>query len=60
MTQEAIEFNLGLPALMEAYEALIIAKCLDQFDDVDEVSRVLKISRSSLYKKIKDHQIEWR
>jgi transcriptional regulator of acetoin/glycerol metabolism len=28
--------------------------------DIDDVARTLKISRSSLYKKIKDHGIQWR
>lgn len=55
-----IDFNLGLPSLMDGYEALVISKCLEKLEDVDEVAKVLKISRSSLYKKIKDHQIEWR
>ncbi|MCB0421917.1 MAG: sigma-54-dependent Fis family transcriptional regulator [Bdellovibrionales bacterium] len=55
-----IDFSVGLPALMESYEALVIAQCLEKIDDVDEVAKVLRISRSSLYKKIKDHQIEWR
>jgi DNA-binding NtrC family response regulator len=57
---ETLDFTLGLPKLLEDFEGQVIAKCLIQYNDVDEVARILKISRSSLYKKIKDHEIDWR
>lgn len=55
-----IDFSMGLPDLLTRFESQVIKQCLDQYSDVDEVARRLKISRSSLYKKIKDHDIQWR
>ena len=55
-----VDYSLGLPELVNRYEAQIIMRCLEQFKDIDESARVLRISRSSLYKKIKDHGINWR
>lgn len=57
---ENIDYSQGLPELVNRYEAQIITRCLEQFKDIDETARVLMISRSSLYKKIKDHGITWR
>lgn len=54
------DLNRGLSELVNEFERQMIQKALDQMNDIDEVSRVLKISRSSLYKKIKDHGIQWR
>jgi DNA-binding NtrC family response regulator len=55
-----IDYSQGLPELVNRYEAVVITRCLEQYRDIDEVARVLQISRSSLYKKIKDHNINWR
>jgi DNA-binding NtrC family response regulator len=57
---ESLDYSQGLPDLVNRFEAQVITRCLDQYQDIDETSRVLKISRSSLYKKIKDHNINWR
>lgn len=54
------DLSRGLADLVNSFEAQIITKALAQQSDVDEVARTLKISRSSLYKKIKDHNIQWR
>jgi DNA-binding NtrC family response regulator len=54
------DFNRGLSDLVNQFEAQIIQKALSMQNDIDEVARLLKISRSSLYKKIKDHGIQWR
>lgn len=54
------DINRGLSELVNEFEAQIIQKALNQHNDIDEVARLLKISRSSLYKKIKDHGIQWR
>lgn len=54
------DFSRGLSELVNEFEAQIIQKALLQQNDIDEVARLLKISRSSLYKKIKDHGIQWR
>ncbi len=57
---ENIDFTLGLTELGSRYEARVIAKCLERFKDIDEVARILDVSRSNLYKKIKDYNISWR
>jgi DNA-binding NtrC family response regulator len=54
------DLSRGLSDLVNSFEAQMIQKALEQMNDIDEVARVLKISRSSLYKKIKDHGIQWR
>ena len=48
----------GLATLMADYEAEIIKEGLENSEDVDAAAKLLGVSRSSLYKKIKDHQIE--
>ena len=53
-------FTDGLQTIVNGFEAETIKQCLQQTKDIDETSKVLKISRSCLYKKIKDHKIEWR
>lgn len=55
-----IDFGHGLPVLVNQFESQVISTCLDRYKDIDEVARVLQISRSNLYKKIKDHNIQWR
>lgn len=57
---DPIDFSIGLTDLTSGFESQVITRCLDQFRDIDEVARVLKISRSNLYKKIKDYNIQWR
>lgn len=54
----ALDFSLGLNALVETFEANVIRQCMSNLKEVEEVSNLLKISRSSLYKKIKDYKIE--
>lgn len=55
-----INIHLGLNQLMQAFEKKVIEEGLHQNKDIDELSKILKISRSSLYKKVKDHEIEIR
>ena len=43
---------------MQAFEANIILKALQLHPEIDELAHVLKVSRSNLYKKLKDHNIE--
>lgn len=52
-----MDLTRGLSDLVNDFESQIIQKALSQQNDIDEVARLLKISRSSLYKKIKDHGI---
>lgn len=54
-----VDYSLGLAAVVDAFERRVIAECLKKYNDVDEAARVLKVSRSNLYKKIKDLGIEW-
>lgn len=60
MGMKKIDFNAGLEKIMTEFEAEVIEQALKQYKDVDEVSRVLNVSRSNLYKKIKDFNIDWR
>ena len=55
-----LDMSRGLAELVNEFESQILQKALGQQNDIDEVARTLKISRSSLYKKIKDHNIQWR
>lgn len=54
----AIDFNKGLNNLVEEFEAHVIRTCLKQAQDIEEAAKILQISRSNLYKKIKDYKIE--
>jgi DNA-binding NtrC family response regulator len=54
------DLSLGLAHLMEQYESQVLSYALEQNMEVDELARLLKISRSSLYKKVKDHQLEFK
>lgn len=55
-----ISFDQGLGKLMEEYEARLLKEVLQQNLDVDELAKKLKISRSSLYKKVKDHGLDFK
>jgi DNA-binding NtrC family response regulator len=53
-----IDFSIGLSDLLTNYESLLIQECMRKCkNDIDKAADLLKISRSSLYKKIKDFQI---
>ena len=54
-----IDLHLGMNTLVERFEKSILLEALIKFEkDIDRTSQILQISRSNLYKKIKDHQIE--
>lgn len=53
-----IESDLGLNEMVARFEATVIRRVLKDSQNVDEAAEKLKISRSSLYKKIKDYGIE--
>ena len=57
---QTLDFSFGLEKMLLQFETTIIYQALKKYNDVDEVSRKLQISRSSLYKKIKDFKIDWR
>ena len=54
------DLSQGLAKLLEDYERRVLTFALQQNLDVDELAKQLKISRSSLYKKVKDHQLEFK
>jgi DNA-binding NtrC family response regulator len=50
--------DMGLEELMADFEKKVIEKCLSEYKEVDKAAQALQISRSGLYKKIKDHNLE--
>lgn len=56
----SVILSQGLSALMGQYEAHLIRQALQQRSEIDDAAELLGISRSSLYKKIKDYNIEPR
>jgi len=54
----SLDLTRGLTELMNDFEAHVIRHALTLGEEIEKVASLLKISRSSLYKKIKDHQIE--
>ncbi len=57
-TSAEVDLGLGLNKLIENFEAAVIRQALASSNDVDKTAMLLGISRSSLYKKIKDYSIE--
>lgn len=57
---EGFDLSQGLSALLNHYESQIIRYAIEQPGDVDEIARLLQISRSSLYKKVKDYGLDFR
>jgi DNA-binding NtrC family response regulator len=59
-TASSVKYDLsrGLNPLMEEFEASLIQQALKENPDIDQTALLLGISRSSLYKKIKDYSIE--
>jgi DNA-binding NtrC family response regulator len=53
-----MDLKKGLPKLIEEFEAQVIRKCLEESPDMETAIQTLQVSRSSLYKKIKDYQID--
>ena len=52
-----VDLTRGLAELVNDFEGHLIQRAWADQGDIDGVSRTLKISRSSLYKKIKDHDL---
>ncbi|MGZ3773461.1 MAG: sigma-54-dependent transcriptional regulator [Bdellovibrio sp.] len=53
-----IDFSKGLNILVEEFEAHVIRTCLNQSKDIEEAAKVMQISRSNLYKKIREYNID--
>ena len=54
----SFDYSLGLINLLELHEIEIISSLLKILKSIDATADTLKISRSSLYKKIKEYNIE--
>lgn len=52
------DFSKGLNNLLADFESQVIQNCLLEHKDIEKAAQLLQISRSSLYKKIKDYKIE--
>jgi DNA-binding NtrC family response regulator len=57
-SEETVDFSLGLNKLVELYEKRVILQAFKVTQDVEKLADMLTVSRSSMYKKIKDYQIE--
>jgi DNA-binding NtrC family response regulator len=53
----SLDLSRGLTSLLERVEAQAIRHALTQTQDVDKAAELLGISRSSIYKKMKDYSI---
>ncbi len=50
--------DLGLESYLDAYEKQILQQCLDQYQGtLDEMAKHLKVSRPTLYRRLKRHRI---
>ncbi len=54
-----LERLTSLEGFLEDQEKMIIQACLDKTGNIDQTCEILKISKSNLYKKIKDHGITY-
>lgn len=58
LLNESVNLEQGLEIVLKAFEKKMIETALRQFhSDIDETAKFLKVSRSNLYKKIKDLKI---
>lgn len=56
--QRSYDLTTGLDQLVAEFEGQVISQALQASPDVDSAAQLLKISRSNLYKKIKDYGIQ--
>ena len=57
-SNQKIDFSVGLTKLVENYEAQVIQSYLETEADMDKAAQGLQISKSNLYKKIKDYNLK--
>lgn len=55
---QKIDFSVGLTKLVENYEAQVIQSFLESETDMDKAAAILQVSKSNLYKKIKDYNLK--
>jgi DNA-binding NtrC family response regulator len=53
-----LDFKKGLNVLMAEYEKMIFIETFKQYKEIDEICSILQISRSSYYKKVKEHNLD--
>lgn len=53
-----IDFSKGLNTLVDEFEGHVIRTAMKQTKNIEEASQLLQISRSNLYKKISDYNIQ--
>lgn len=53
-----LDLKKGLAALVEDFERRVLTQALKEVHDVEEAAQMLGVSRSNLYKKIKDLNLE--
>jgi len=53
-----VQFNDGLANLVESFEMHVIKEGLKKYKEIEKLSKTLKISRSSLYNKLKVYGID--
>ena len=58
VNKEAIDFSVGLNKLVENYEASLIQSCIDKETDMEKAALVMQVSKSNLYKKIKEYNLK--
>ena len=58
LSVEIVDEKKGLTEMLADFEAKIISTTLTQLKDIEKVAEALQISRSNLYKKIKDYNLQ--
>lgn len=53
-----LDLSKGLPQLLFEIEGQILRDAVSKESDVEALAQLLRISRSSIYKKLKEHQLE--
>ncbi len=66
-TKASLSTGLGLPIelgelsqMLNQFEKAVLEKALTEYSDLDDLCRKLGLSRSTVYRKLKDHQVQWR
>lgn len=57
ISSEHLPLEIGLHAMTVNFEKAVLKQALERYPHIEECARVLKLSRSSLYKKLKDHEL---
>ncbi len=58
LATEKFDFTVGLNKLVENFEASVIQNCLDLETDMEKAAQMLDVSKSNLYKKIKEYNLK--